>query len=141
MTFQFKYVYASLGIVYIWFGVLKFFPSLSPAEQLAKDTINLLTFGLIPSKIAIILLAIWEVVLGFALFFFQKHRFHWLTLRLLLLHLICTFLPLVFFPFTCFAQAPLVFTLVGQYIVKNIVFIAITYLLFAQEKQMQTAKS
>jgi uncharacterized membrane protein YkgB len=33
----------SLGIVFFWFGFLKFFPNVSPAESLATDTINVLT--------------------------------------------------------------------------------------------------
>ena len=55
----------SIGIVYLWFGTLKFFPHLSPAEGLAMDTIHLLTFGYLPSHIAIFLLAMMEVVIGF----------------------------------------------------------------------------
>lgn len=39
----------SLGIVFFWFGALKFFPGLSPAQDLAMRTIDILTFGLIPS--------------------------------------------------------------------------------------------
>ena len=35
----------ALGIVFLWFGVLKFFPNLSPAETLAVRTIEQLTFG------------------------------------------------------------------------------------------------
>ena len=35
----------SIGTVFIWFGVLKFFPNLSPADTLAKDTISFITFG------------------------------------------------------------------------------------------------
>jgi len=38
----------SIGLVYLWFGVLKFFPHLSPAEDLAKNTITVLTLGFIP---------------------------------------------------------------------------------------------
>ncbi|RQW06070.1 hypothetical protein EH222_09245, partial [candidate division KSB1 bacterium] len=33
----------SLGIVFFWFGVLKFFPGLSPAQDLAARTIEVLT--------------------------------------------------------------------------------------------------
>lgn len=40
----------SIGIVYLWFGVFKFFQGLSPAEQLAMQTIHKLTFGLIIKK-------------------------------------------------------------------------------------------
>jgi hypothetical protein len=46
----------SIGLVYLWFGGLKYFPHLSPAENLAKNTIYMLTFGNIPSNVSIILL-------------------------------------------------------------------------------------
>ena len=54
----------TIGLVYLWFGGLKFFSHLSPAEDLAKNTIDVLTFGFIPSNIAIILLAVWETFIG-----------------------------------------------------------------------------
>ncbi|MDR9416145.1 MAG: DUF417 family protein [Gracilimonas sp.] len=28
-----------LGIIFIWFGMLKFFPGLSPAEELVRNTV------------------------------------------------------------------------------------------------------
>ena len=59
----------SLGIVFFWFGILKFFPGLSPAEGLATKTIDVLTFGLIPSNISIIILAAWETLIGLGLIF------------------------------------------------------------------------
>ena len=42
----------SLGIVYLWFGALKFFPGTSPAETLATDTITRLTAGNVPEDLA-----------------------------------------------------------------------------------------
>jgi hypothetical protein len=33
----------SSGIVFLWFGILKFFPSVSPAEELAIRTIDVLS--------------------------------------------------------------------------------------------------
>jgi uncharacterized membrane protein YphA (DoxX/SURF4 family) len=50
----------SLGIVFLWFGVLKFFPGLSPAQDLATRTIEILTFGLMPPSVSIPILATWE---------------------------------------------------------------------------------
>ena len=35
----------SVGIVFMWFGILKFFPNISPAQDIATNTINKLTFG------------------------------------------------------------------------------------------------
>ena len=52
----------SIGIIYIWFGSLKFFPGVSPAEDLAKETIHLLTFGLITPGLSLLLLALWETI-------------------------------------------------------------------------------
>src|SRR3990172_9115307 len=57
----------SVGIVFFWFGVLKFFPGVSPAEQLATRTISLLTFGLIPPGVSIVVLAAWECAIGLGL--------------------------------------------------------------------------
>ncbi len=43
----------SLGIVFFWFGVLKFFPDLSPAQGLATRTISVLTLGLVPPEVSL----------------------------------------------------------------------------------------
>jgi uncharacterized membrane protein YphA (DoxX/SURF4 family) len=43
----------ALGIVFVWFGVLKFFPNLSPAETLAARTIQQLTFGIVPPSVSL----------------------------------------------------------------------------------------
>ena len=57
----------SVGIVFLWFGVLKFFPNLSPAQDLATHTISVLTFGIVPPNISLPVLAAWEVVIGLGL--------------------------------------------------------------------------
>ncbi len=56
-----------LGIVFFWFGMLKFFPGVSPAQDLAIRTIDRLTFGLIPANLSLVLLAVWECVIGLGL--------------------------------------------------------------------------
>jgi len=118
----------SIGIIYVWFGALKYFPNLSPADQLAKDTIHLITFGLIPNEISIILLAIWETLLGVMLIIgvWKKAVFY-----ILLLHMFCTFVPLFFFSDISFTALPYAFTLVGQYIMKNLIIIAAAIVLNA----------
>ena len=35
----------SLGIVFFWFGALKFFPGMSPVQDVAIRTIGILAFG------------------------------------------------------------------------------------------------
>jgi uncharacterized membrane protein YphA (DoxX/SURF4 family) len=128
----------SIGIIYIWFGMLKFFHGYSPAEDLAINTIHKLTAGLIPAQTSIILLAIWETALGLLLILgFQTKK----VLLFLVLHMVCTFTPLLFFPDVSFKIAPYGFTLVGQYIMKNIIIISAAWVLWqtAPEKNLQGA--
>ena len=133
-----KLLAISIGICYLWFGTLKFFPGLSPADALAKDTIHSLTFGLIPSDISILLLAIWEVTIGVCLIFnLQIRRIIILTL----IHMILTFTPLVFLPEVSFNHAPFTLTLIGQYIMKNLVIIVALLMLYPQSPKAEMSKS
>ena len=128
----------SLGIIFLWYGVLKFFPELSPAEDLAINTINWMFNGLINSNLSIKLLAIWEVFVGVGLLFGFYTRF---ITYLFLTHMCLTFLPLFIFPSLSFTVAPYAFTLVGQYIVKNIVFILVGILILQNEKIRNNLKN
>ncbi len=121
----------SIGLVYLWFGILKFFPGESPAEKLALDVINWLTFGLIPENISIVLLALWESLIGI---FLIVNIFRKPVLYLALAHMVCTFLPLFIFTERSFTESPLSFTLVGQYIFKNIIIVSALFLLLKQHK-------
>lgn len=111
----------SIGIIFFWFGFLKFFEGLSPAEDLATMTIRTITFGLIPDNIIIFGLALWEVLIGIGLIFriFLRE-----TLLLLYLQMAGTFLPLFLFPGELFHVFPVSLTLEGQYIVKNIIILS-----------------
>lgn len=111
----------SIGIVYLWFGILKFFPNLSPAEEVAKDTINILFLGMIPSNISIIMLAIWETVIGLLLL---TNNYQRLAITLALVHISLTFIPFIVFPDLSFGEVPFSFTLLGQYIAKNIIILS-----------------
>ena len=57
----------SLGLVFLGFGVLKFFPGVSPAAELAERTIGELTFGLVDPTAALLLTAIMETFIGLTL--------------------------------------------------------------------------
>jgi uncharacterized membrane protein YphA (DoxX/SURF4 family) len=111
----------SLGIVFFWFGVLKFFPGMSPAQELAARTIQVLTFGLIPSSVALPILAAWECLIGVGLIFGLYMR---VTLLLLVLQMMGTVTPIFFFPGETFTVVPYAPTLEGQYIIKNLVLIS-----------------
>ena len=111
----------SVGIVFVWFGVLKFFPGVSAAQDLAIRTIELLTFGLVPETLIINGLALWEVLIGIGLI---SGKFMRETLLLLFLQMIGTFTPIFLFPSEVFNHIPYAPTLEGQYIIKNIVIIS-----------------
>ena len=111
----------SLGIIFFWFGFLKFFPGLSPADQIATVTIEKLTFGFIAPNVSIILLAIWETLIGLGLIFGKYLRG---TLFLLFTQMMGTLTPLILFPAVTFTRFPYAPTLEGQYIIKNLILIS-----------------
>ena len=111
----------SVGIVFFWFGVLKFFPGLSPAQDLAIRTMNVLTFGLVPESAALALLAVWECAIGVGLIFGVFMR---ATLLLLFVQMLGTITPIFIFAGEVFTRIPYAPTLEGQYIIKNLVLIS-----------------
>lgn len=110
----------ALGIIFLWFGALKFVPGWSPAADLAARTISRLSFGIIGPVVSLPLLATWESLIGLGLL---SGRFMRVTLLLLFLQMPGTMLPLVFFPAETFTVLPYAPTLEGQYIIKNLVLV------------------
>ncbi len=105
----------AMGIVFIWFGVLKPLGH-SPAEVLvAKAT------AWIPIPGFLYILAAWEVAIGVCFLFRPLVRW---GVVLLLLHMPGTMLPLITLPEETFTHFPYALTLEGQYIIKNLVLIA-----------------
>ena len=104
-----------LGIVFFWFGALKLFPGLSPAENLVRNTVPF-----IDPDFFQITLAIWEMLIGLGLFF---GRFMRLTLLLLFAQMAGTAIPLFVLPEAVWTVFPFGLTLEGQYIIKNLVLI------------------
>jgi len=111
----------SLGVVFLWFGVLKFFPGLSPAQDLATRTIERLTFGLVPGTVSVPVLAASETSIGVGL---VAGAFTRGVLLLLFLQMIGTLAPVFLFPAEVFHRFPYAPTLEGQYIIKNLVLIS-----------------
>lgn len=128
----------SLGFIFLWFGVLKFFHGVSPAEMIAGRTISQLTFGLMKPSISLPVLALWECTIGLGLI-----TGAWLRLTLILLYfqMAGTFLPLIFFPHETFSGSIFIPTLLGQYIIKNCVLISAGIVLGANLQGSSKAKS
>lgn len=106
----------SMGVVFFWFGALKLFPGLSPAEGLIRESITFL-----PMNLFLPFLAVWEMLIGLG---FITGRFMRVTILLLFLQMPGTLSPIVLRPDLVFVHFPLVLTLEGQYIVKNLVLIS-----------------
>lgn len=121
----------SLGIIYIWFGLLKFFPGYSPAESLVIKTVDLLSLHLLPGKVGLITVAVWEVALGTCFLINQCRK---PVLIMYFIHLVGTFTPLFILPDISFQYPPVGFTLVGQYIVKNLVFVVGGWMLWKKNE-------
>ena len=108
----------SLGLVFLAFGVLKFFPGLSPAEDIAAATIDRLTFGLIGGETAVLMTAVLETFIGLTL---VTGKFVRLGLVVLAGAFVGIVSPLVLFTDELFPHGP---SLMGQYVLKDIVLVA-----------------
>lgn len=104
-----------LGIIFLWFGMLKFFPGLSPAEELVRNTVYF-----VDPDLFIPVLAFWESLIGIGLI---SGKFMRTTLLLLFLQMPGTALPLIILPDQVWTSFPFGLTLEGQYIIKNLVLI------------------
>lgn len=111
----------SIGIIFLWFGGLKYFEGLSPAEDIAIQTIRTITFGFVSDQFILYGLATWEVLIGIGLLFRVFLR---QTLLLLYLQMIGTFMPVFLFPQEVFHIFPYSLTMEGQYIIKNVVVLS-----------------
>lgn len=131
--YQFRLLRYSIGMLFIWFGLLKFFPGMSPAEDLATETIRILSFGILQKSLSIKLLATMEVALGAMLILTREYK---ITFWLLLFHMACTLMPLFVLTDITFRSIPFQLTIEGQYIIKNFVIISAAFvLLFSGKNQ------
>ncbi len=110
----------SLGIVFVWFGILKPL-GLSPAEPLLKATVRWLP--VFAPETWLLVIGWWEVAIGSTFFFQRTVR---LAIALLFLQMVGTFMPLVLLPEVTFQEGriPYGLTMEGQYILKNLLIIA-----------------
>ena len=106
----------SLGVIYIWFGILKPF-GLSPAQELVENTV----YWFDNPKTFVPILGWWEVVIGLTMCIKPLIR---VSIFLLFIQMPGTFLPLVLLPEVCFNNFPFGLTLEGQYIIKNLIIIS-----------------
>ena len=115
----------AMATVFIWFGALKLLPGLSPAEAIAGRTISAMSFGLIHPKVSLPLLAVFEMTIGFGFAFARNLK---PVIIMLLMHMAGTLTPFLFFPHETMSSFGIP-TMTGQYILKNMVFIAVGFVM------------
>jgi putative oxidoreductase len=106
----------SLGLVFVWFGLLKIF-EVSPVADFVARTVYWVDPDLfVPA------LGVFEVTLGVLLLLGKMMR---LTLFLFLAQMVGTFLTFLVLPNVVFQHGnPLLLTVEGEFVVKNLVLIA-----------------
>jgi putative oxidoreductase len=106
----------SLGVIFLWFGALKFVPNASPVMAMVRDT-----YPLFATPILFYALAIFEVVIGVMLLTGRWVR--WAAVALIP-HLAGTFGVLLFAPQLAFTPRFPLLSMDGEFVIKNLVLLA-----------------
>ncbi len=115
----------ALGVVYVWFGILKVL-GLSPVADLVASMVPF-----VPSNVAVVGMGVAEVVLGLALI--AGFLVPWIAAAQVL-HLLGTFAVFVVHPEVAFTGNPFVVTLEGEFIAKNLVLVTALLVVAAHTK-------
>jgi len=108
----------SLGLVFLMFGILKFVPGASPAEELAVRTVQTLSLGLLSAQAALLVTAVVESFIAVTLISGRLLRTGLVVMGGALVGIMS---PLVLFFTDLFPGAP---TLEAQYVLKDVVLVA-----------------
>lgn len=109
---------SSLGIVFVWFGLLKVI-GMTPVADLVAKTVY---WTPISASLIVVGIGWWEICIGIGLL---TRRFLRITIFLLLLQQFGTLLVLLLLPHIAFQQGnPLLLSIEGEFVIKNIVLIS-----------------
>ncbi|HYM64904.1 MAG TPA: hypothetical protein VES68_00240 [Candidatus Sulfotelmatobacter sp.] len=121
----------SFFIIYFWFGILKIFDT-SPANPLVyalqQKTLPFLSFSQF-----IIFFSLYEMLIGILFLIPKLTR---LTFILFILHMVTTVMPLFLLPQFSW-QGFLTPTLEGQYMIKNLILIALASSILVNTKEVR----
>ena len=120
-----------IGVVFLWFGLLKVF-DLSPAAELLAATVYWWT-----PEVIVPAIGVWEALIGL---FFLIPRLTRVAIFLLAGQMPGTFLPLVLLPEVCWSEFPFALTLEGQYIVKNLVIIGAALVIGSRVRALELSR-
>lgn len=121
----------AIFIIYFWFGFLKLIDS-SPANPLVESLLNK-TLPFIGFNQFIIFLGLWEMIIAIA---FLIPRLEKAAITILAVHMTTTFMPLFLLPAIAWKNF-LIPTLEGQYIIKNLITIALAVNIVSQSRTIK----
>lgn len=121
-----KILRISLGIIFLWFGLLKF-SSYNPVFEILNGS-----FSFMASGIGLKLLAAFETLIGLGLLFNVLPR---LVHIVLVAHLLGTFSVFFLAPELMFNQAFPFLTLGGEFVAKNLILLAAGLVVLEYGKQ------
>ncbi len=111
----------STGFVFLAFGFLKFFPGLSPIEDLAGRTASALSLGMLTPAAAMVAIATLECAIGLC---FVTGRFLRVAVWLMGAQMMGAMSPLALYPGELFSGPSHAPTLAAQYIAKDVILVA-----------------
>ena len=121
----------AIFVIYFWFGFLKLIDS-SPANPLVKSLLNK-TLPFIGFDQFIIFLGLWEMVIAIS---FLIPRLEKLAITIFAFHTATTLMSLFLLP-TVAWKSFLIPTLEGQYMIKNLITIALAINIVSQAKSIK----
>lgn len=128
---SFPFARFALFVVFFWFGFLKIIGQ-SPASELVENlyntTIPFMQFGTF-----LVLFGVFECIIGILFLIRGAER---VVIPLLIVHMITTCGPLVFLPQETWSGF-LIPTLEGQYIIKNLIIIALAMVIVEKLEPMK----
>ena len=126
----------AIFIIYFWFGILKVF-GMSPAGGLVTALLAKIPFlnGVDPMTFVAVF-GMLEVIIGILFLIPRLERF---AVFSLFLHMIAIFLPLILLPMISW-QGFMIPSLEGQYIIKNVLLIAVAVSVLAHTRSLKELK-
>jgi len=118
----------AVGAIFLGFGSLKYFPGVSPAQNLTEATTHILFLGLIPGRVALVGIATLECFIGVCLLANQWMR---LAVWLLAVEFVGVLAPLALLPGRLFAGPHNAPTLEGQYVLKDVILVTAALVIVA----------
>lgn len=126
-----EFARVAIFIIFVWFGLLKVI-GVSPAAGLV-EMLLVETLPFIPFDVFFPAFGIFEMIVGIL---FLVPKWTRAAILILFLHMITTFLPIIFLPEISW-QSFGVLTLEGQYIVKNVAIVTLAMALGLTIKPMK----